>query len=382
MKASSPPLSLYVHLPFCFSKCAYCDFNSQVAARPVRARYLEALLTAIEQAAPAGAGRTLQTIYCGGGTPTLYDATDLCAVLRRVQGCFKVARKAEVSLEANPGTVTPAGLALLCEVGFNRLSLGVQSLNDDELKLLGRGHSAAQAARAVAAARAAGFDNLSLDLINALPGQTPAAWERTLHRALSWKPEHLSCYGLSVPEGTPLATEVAAGRLALPDEETAVAIYELTHDRCTAAGYEHYEIANYAQPGYPCRHSLNYWANGEYLGIGAGAWSYLGGERLRHEPDPASWAEQILSGAGPAVTECETLDRRSRAGETLMLALRTAEGLDLRAFALAYGLDLELLLEHKDRLVAAGLARDLPERLALDPRRGFLMQSEIAAQLL
>lgn len=376
------PLFVYLHFPFCLSKCAYCDFNSGVAGLPVRQRYLQALLAALEQAAPAYADRPLQTLYLGGGTPTLYAPEELGAVLHQVRRCFTLLPDAEVTVEANPGTVTPEGLALLHELGANRLSLGVQSLDAEELRLLGRCHDAAEAAQAVAAARAAGFERLSLDLINALPGQTVPRWTATLEQVLRWQPEHLSCYGLSVPEGTALAARVASGELCLPDEETATALYETTHELCTAAGYEHYEIANYARPGYRCTHSLNYWANGEYLGLGAGAWSYLAGRRFRVQPQAEAWTEEVLGGAGVTVTESETLSPHARAAETLMLALRTADGVDLAGFTAQFGLPAALLDRERSALLQAGLALDLPGRLVLDPVRGFLLQSEIAGRLM
>lgn len=389
-------ISLYIHFPFCRSKCAYCDFNSVVADEGLRQRYLRALQDDITRtgntltfrigedevlARPTASDLLVTTIYFGGGTPTLYPAEELCATLGRVRRSFPVIARPEVTVEANPGTVAAEGLALLRETGFNRLSLGVESLLDEELRLLGRCHTAAEARRAVAEARAAGFDNLSLDLINALPGQTVGAWQATLHDALHLQPEHISCYGLSLEKDTPLARAVEAGELRPPDEDTLVEMYELTHRLLTSAGYEHYEIANYALPGYHCRHNVNYWRNGEYLGLGAGAWSYLAGRRMKHEPDPARWVEKSEQGL-PTLTEIEELDERQRAGEAIMLALRTAEGLDLAELQSRYHLDPDRYSIRLKALIESGLALDVAGRLVLHPVRGFLLQSEIAQMFL
>jgi oxygen-independent coproporphyrinogen-3 oxidase len=374
--------SLYLHFPFCLSKCAYCDFNSQVADPEVRATYLAALLQDLPRSARLAGQRLITSVYFGGGTPTLYPAEDLCRVLGSVRQHFALAADTEVTIEANPATVGAEGLALLRESGCNRLSLGVQSFSADELQLLGRAHTAAEARQAVAQARAAGFENLSLDLINALPGQTAGQWLASLQQALQLQPEHLSCYGLSLEPGTPLAARVSAGELTRPPEDDAVALYELTHELATEAGYEHYEIANYARPGRRCRHSENYWRNGEYVGVGAGAWSYLSGRRFRQEPDPLRWAERVALGLPPAVVEEEKLPRKERAAETLMLALRTADGVDLAAYCRQFRLDPERFTLRRQALIEAGLARDLDGHLALDPVRGFLLQSEIAQMFL
>lgn len=371
------PTSLYVHLPFCASKCAYCDFNSIVADERLREDYYAALLREIERCGKHYNERLFHTVYFGGGTPTLYDPGHLCQLLTTVRHSCRVAPDAEISIEANPGTVTAQGLLFLREMGFNRLSLGVQSLDDAELKLLGRGHSAQEAREAIAAARAAGFDNLSLDLINCLPGQTPDQWQRTLDETVFWMPEHVSCYGLSIEEGTPLHRRLIQGRLTATPEGAATEIYERTHRTLTAAGYEHYEIANYARPGRRSRHNENYWRNGEYAGIGAGATSYLNGFRIKSEPDPARWSERVLAGLPPALVQREALDDRQRALEVLMLALRTREGLDLRAFCREFGLDVKRYQLRVQALVEAGLAEPERDRLILTPVQGFLLHSEI-----
>jgi len=370
--------SLYLHLPFCVSKCAYCDFNSIVAEGDLPERYHRALLSEIARTGSYYHDRSFATVYFGGGTPTLYSPEHLCQLLAQVRRSYDLSPEAEISCEANPGTVTAAGLTTMREAGFNRLSLGVQSLNDRELRLLGRGHDAAQARRAIADARTAGFTNLSLDLINALPGQTVGQWEETLREALTLRPQHLSCYGLSIEDHTPLAGLVAAGTLHPTDDETAINLYELTHSLCAAFDCEHYEVSNFALPGYRCRHNETYWRNEEYVGIGAGACSYLDGYRLKHDPDPAQWTERVLAGLPPTLVEKEALDDAQRAGETLMLALRTADGLDLAAFAEEFNVDPERFAIRLKALIESGLALPVEGRLVLDPVKGFLLQSEVA----
>lgn len=371
------PTSLYIHLPFCLSKCAYCDFNSIVADERQREDYYVALLREIRRCGGHYNERLFHTVYLGGGTPTVYDPGRLGQLLDTVRRSLHVAPDAEISIEANPGTVTAQGLQFLREMGFNRLSLGVQSLDDAELRLLGRRHSAEQAREAVAAARAAGFDNLSLDLINCLPGQSPQAWQKTLDEVVFWNPEHVSCYGLSLEEGTPLQRQVSQDHLEPVREAVATEVYERTHRTLTAAGYEHYEISNYARPGRRCRHSENYWRNGEYAGLGAGATSYLNGFRIKSEPDPRRWAERLLAGLPPALVQREALDERRRALEVLMLALRTSDGLDLRTFCHDFGLDPSRYELRVQALIEAGLVEPERERLVLTPVQGFLLHSEI-----
>lgn len=371
------PTGLYLHLPFCASKCAYCDFNSIVADDRTREDYFAALLREIQRNGRHYGERIFTTVYLGGGTPTIYDPGHLGQLLHTAQRSCRVAVDAEITLEANPRTVTAPGLLFLRELGYNRVSLGVQSLNEDELRLLGRRHSAQDAREAIAAVRAAGFDNLSLDLINCLPGQTPEQWQSTLDEVVFWMPEHVSCYGLSIEEDTPLHRRLTLGQIAPVRDAVATEIYERTHRTLTAAGYEHYEIANYARPGRRSRHNENYWRNGEYAGIGAGATSYLNGFRIKSDPAPERWAERVLAGLPPPLVQRERLDRRQQALEVLMLALRTRAGLDLRAFCHDFGLDIKRYELRVQALVEAGLAEPECDRLVLTPIQGFLLHSEI-----
>jgi len=349
-------LGVYVHLPFCARKCRYCDFNSRPAAPAERAEYLRALKREIlARAEQLAATRPVRTVFLGGGTPTLYSGQDLADLVALIADRFALRRDAEISIEANPESVDARKLRRLRAAGFNRLSLGAQSLDDDELRMLGRGHEAADVVRAVSAARQAGFDNLSLDLIYGLPGQSVARWQRTLERALRLRTDHLSVYGLSLEPGTPLARSVEAGALTLVSEEDQVAMRDLTLGRCAAAGLRRYEISNYATPGCECRHNLVYWRNEEYLGLGAGAWSFLDGVRAGNHQDPATYAEQVLSGERPVEYQ-ERLDAQGRFLEQVMLGLRLKKGVGLGELRERFGAAVtEGLMRRAEPLVRAGL---------------------------
>lgn len=371
------PLSLYLHLPFCLRKCAYCSFNSIVAPENVRRDYLQALQQEISRQSQNYNERPLATIYFGGGTPTIYPAADLQALLQKIRQCFSVLPEAEISLEANPETISLDKLYFLRQAGFNRISIGIQSLHDDELQLLGRIHTAQQAKDAVVAAREAGFDNLSVDLINCLPGQTKRKWLATLSEVLTWKPAHISCYGLIIEPNTPLAQCVATGQIKPLSAETASEIYALTHKMLTESGYEHYEIANYCLPGYRCRHNENYWRYGEYLGLGAGATSFVQGCRFTMEPNPHLWLQSVRAGLAPPLAQKEFLSPEQRAFEKLMLALRTSEGIDWHSYCSEMDVASQQYEPQIKALITAGLAYWKGQHLCLTPARGFLLHSEI-----
>lgn len=375
-------LALYVHLPFCVRKCRYCDFNSRPAPEAERTEYLQALRCEIAGRAHELADSVrLDTVYLGGGTPTLYDAGDLANLLDLIRDAFDVSPDAEVSVEANPETLDAPKLSGLRAAGVNRLSIGAQSFDDTELAMLGRGHRAEDTVRAVEAAREAGFANLSLDLIYALPGQTVTGWEYTLERALGLVPEHLSAYGLSIEAGTPLADDLAAGRLRPVAEDTHLAMRRATGERCAAAGLERYEISNYARPGRPCRHNVVYWHNEEYIGVGAGAVSYLGGARSENRRDPAKYTRYVLAGdREPASTE--RLGAAGRLAETLMMGLRLVEGLELAELEREFGPGAVADLGRRaEPMIAAGLLTHTGGRLRLTAR-GEDLHSEVAVRLM
>lgn len=333
-------VGLYVHIPFCLSKCPYCDFNSYAVGRnpsPERERGIRDYLDALEQEMESWRGRARgRTLFIGGGTPTLLDAEALAEVIRRAREWFSLPAGAEVSVEANPGTVDEAKLAALRAAGVTRLSLGVQSFEAEALRWLGRAHTADEARQAIRWIRAAGCKNLNLDLIFGLPGQNLRPWQGTLHEALRWEPEHLALYGLTVEEGTPLAEWVAAGRVKLPTDDETAELYEYALDCLAGQGYEHYEISNWARPGYRCEHNQIYWRNEEYLGFGAGAYSYLEGERRGHVASPAEYVRRVRAGQSP-VAERERRTRQEQMGETMMLGLRLCEGVSISRFQERFG---------------------------------------------
>jgi len=372
-------VGLYVHLPFCLNKCPYCDFYSIPLAGADVPRYLAALESEMALRAPQ-VGEAA-TVYLGGGTPTALPGAGPAGVLREVQRRFRVSPEAEVTVEANPGTVTRSGLRRLLAAGANRLSLGVQSFCDENLRRLGRIHSAAQARRAVAAAREAGFANLSLDLIFAIPGQTLASWEEDLEQALALAPEHLSVYGLTFEPGTPLHRALCQGEVRQVDERLEVRMFRLARTRLGAAGYRHYEISNYALPGRESRHNLNYWRGGEYVGLGASAHSYLGGVRWENVRGVGEYTHRLEAGTSP-IRGMERLSAVARVGERLMLGLRLAEGLAEGDLAAGLGQDSAAVYGNRiGFLVQRRLLARSQGRLMLTAR-GQLVANSVLASLL
>ena len=271
-------LGIYIHIPFCRSKCDYCDFYSLAGQEDRMDAYQKALLAHLRETAPVASSFSVDTVYFGGGTPSFYGAKRLKELLNVVKKLFHLEKDAEITFEANPDSADFKSLRTLRHAGFNRISLGMQSACPNELAAVHRPHSVEQGDEAVAAARKAKLNNLSLDLIYGLPGQTPDSWQQTVGHALSLEPEHLSCYGLKVEEGTPLAARVAAGEV-LPDDDTQADLYLWTVERLKQAGYVQYEISNFAKPGYESRHNLRYWLTQPYIGFGPGAHSDFGGRR-------------------------------------------------------------------------------------------------------
>lgn len=339
-------IALYLHFPFCLQKCRYCSFNSlslsQIVAHVERQelidRYLKALQTEISYYAEFAADHNweLSSIYCGGGTPTVLSADSLSQVLSCCSRHFSCSADLEITVEANPGTVTLDKLKDLRKAGVNRLSLGAQSFNLEELKLLGRIHQTGEIFESYDAAREAGFDNINLDLIYGLPRQSLAAWSDTLREAFRLSPEHLSVYGLSLEASTPLAQDIEEGKLELASEDIQIAMWEKTAKDMAAAGYVRYEISNYAQPGRECRHNITYWENRPYLGVGAGAHGYLGKLRYADESDLQIYMERVEGGEFPRVFE----ERQSELDErlyTIIMGLRLTKGLSRQCFTMRFG---------------------------------------------
>lgn len=336
--AEGPAIGLYIHIPFCLAKCGYCDFPSYAGLEALFGEYTTALVQEMEGVGPA----EVRTVYLGGGTPTVLPPSDLAKILDAARRQFRLEAQAEISIEANPGTLDPKVLRHLRTAGFNRLSLGVQSFDDWELRLLGRIHSARDAIVAVERSRQAGFDNLSLDLLYGLPRQTLATWQRSLDVALDLTPDHLSLYALTVEEGTPLRGAIARGELPLPDPDLAADMYEYAQDLLETAGFVHYELSNWSRDSaHMCQHNLIYWRNEPYLGLGVGAHSWLEGRRWANTPSPAAYIDQIAAGKGPVSTS-EAIPRPLEMSETLMMGLRLLdEGVPLERFHQRFGLPLE-----------------------------------------
>jgi oxygen-independent coproporphyrinogen-3 oxidase len=322
---------IYVHWPFCLSKCPYCDFNSHVRHAAIdEARFVRAFTAEIAATAARVPGRTVSTIFFGGGTPSLMQPATVEAVLDAIAKNWSVAPDVEVTLEANPTSVEATRFRGFRAAGVNRVSLGVQALDDAALKELGRLHSAREALDAVAIARA-NFERYSFDLIYSRPGQTPAAWAAELRHAIAEAGEHLSLYQLTIEQDTPFAALHAAGKLVTPDEDVARTLYDTTQEVCSAAGLPAYEISNHARPGAQCRHNLVYWRGHEYAGIGPGAHGRLdiAGERraTATERRPEAWLMRVEA-LGHGVVTDETLSHVEIADEFLMMGLRLAEGID------------------------------------------------------
>ena len=332
---------IYIHYPFCLQKCLYCDFNSAASSPAGRENYPELLLKELEMrrgALPEMAQAA--TLYFGGGTPSLMDPGEIGRLVESVARHFGLESDAEVTLEANPGTLTPERLAGYRAAGINRLSLGVQSFEDRLLARLGRVHSSQEALSAFDAARKAGFDNISIDLMHSLPEQSPLQWRLALAQGIALSPEHISAYALSVEDGTPFEELSEAGRLPLPDEEDAAAMFEATGELLGEAGYRHYEISNFARPGRQARHNGSYWSRTSYLGFGTGAHSFWNGdglgERWCNAGDFGEYREAIAGGGIPQ-REHEFLTLDQAVSESFFLGLRVLGGLDLARLESLYG---------------------------------------------
>lgn len=330
-----PAKSLYVHVPFCRGKCRYCDFYSRPLEPALGQAYLGALRAELDMHR-AELCLPLATVYVGGGTPTALDRESLGQLLAMLRPLL--ARGGEFSIEANPCTIDPAMAAELIDGGANRVTLGVQSFDDGELKRLGRLHDSHQAIEAAGLLRRAGLKNLGMDLIYGVPGGTLDSWRRSLQEALRLRPEHLSCYGLSFEEHTPLHQDLQQGRVTPMEDAEQKECYQAAIDACVGAGMEHYEISNFAMPSRRCRHNMTYWRNETYLGLGPAAASFLSGVRRTNVPDLAMYlAAMSAHQAAPAVSE--ELPPRPAMAETMMLGLRLMEGVDRDRFERRFGVD-------------------------------------------
>jgi len=371
---------LYVHVPFCVRKCGYCAFHSGPFSRDAAQAYVELVLRQMKVW-----GRTLgrvavETVYFGGGTPSLLEPGQIEAMLQGAGLCFDLAADAEITLEANPDSaLRPGFLGGVRRLGVNRLSLGAQSLQDDLLAMLGRPHDGRQVRVSVQAARDEGFSNLSLDLIWGLPGQTLARWLDDLAEVAALAPEHLSCYGLSLEEGTALARKVEEGALVLPGEEPQARMYLDGSQFLESMGYAHYEISSYARPGRESRHNQGYWAGQDYLGLGPAAVSTIGDCRWSN---PAAFEKyaSVVNGDGEE-NEVEVLSAQTRLQERVMLALRTAGGLDLEKFKATTGTEFPWRHPAVEQLRSSGLVRHRDGHLQLT-REGMLVSNSVIEMML
>ena len=333
-------LGIYAHIPFCKRKCLYCDFCSHTPKGQSEVeRYLNALMLHMQDFRAAAHGQTVDTVYIGGGTPSLLQKDQLKRLLSCIFDCFSVEKNAEISMECNPGTVDKAYLKAAKKYGVNRVSFGLQSTFDEELRALGRIHTYAEFSESYRAAVAAGFDNINLDLMYGIPKQTPESFSETLSRVIKLSPAHVSVYGLKIEEGTPFYEK--KDTLKLPDEETEYKMYFDAHNILCAAGYEHYEISNFAKPGKRSRHNLRYWQNESYLGFGVSAHSCFCGQRYAYTKDMDAYIGEmeVPTDISSILSECNDIDVFTRETEYVMLGLRLFDGIDFAAYRANFGAD-------------------------------------------
>lgn len=385
--------SLYIHIPFCRHRCGYCDFNTYSGLDQLIPSYVEALEREIREVGEQGGRPTAHTVFFGGGTPSILEADQLRGLLAAIRDSFLVEIGAEITLEANPGGLDRADLAEIVAAGFNRLSLGVQSIHPAELAVLEREHGLEQVISSVAAARAAGFANVNLDLIFGVPGQSLDSWDKTLAQVLDLGPEHLSLYALTLEHGTPLRRAVRAGRVKMPEDDLAAEMYEAASLRLARANYLQYEISNWARCGdepdayrLACRHNLRYWRNLSYFGWGAGAHGYVRGRRYSNVLAPATYIRRMQSGArgafplSRAAARSEVISVEEEMRQTMWLGLRlTEEGVDEEGFRARFGTAMDAVF---GREIEDLVRLDLLERVANRPRlrltpRGRLLANQV-----
>lgn len=355
---------LYIHIPFCIKKCGYCDFYSVPFGPQIAVDYIGALRSEMEMKRELG--HDISTVFIGGGTPSILSCDQISIIMEAVRDNFSMTTDAEVTIEANPGTVTAQRCEGLLNAGINRISIGIQSFSDRELALLGRVHNATGGVEAVQAAGRAGFGNISLDLIYGIPGQTLSDWEYNLNKFLELSPQHISAYELTPEKNTPLCGDLESGELVMPDEETIAEMYYRGINVLNGHGYLHYEISNFAKPGHECLHNLNYWNRGQYIGLGASAHSFYDRRRIANVSDVSGYIKTVNAGSIPVVEDTEiTPDEAIK--ESVFLGLRKTSGMEMdlipegkRALIIeaVKGPDLHGFVEIKDnclRLTGKGL---------------------------
>jgi oxygen-independent coproporphyrinogen-3 oxidase len=375
----SDKLSVYIHLPFCRKRCGYCSFVSYAGREQDIPAYTKALLQEIKLRRQEYT--EIGTIYFGGGTPSLFPAGSLKLMLNAISNQYSISSSAEITLEANPGTVSPSYLKDLREIGINRLSLGVQSLDDDELRILGRIHTAAQAREAIRQAKAADFSNISLDFIYGIPGRKIDTWRRMLDEVANLDVQHLSLYGLTLEEDTPMSADVQRGTIPAPDEDEEATQYEMAEQALENAGFRHYEISNWALPGFESRHNIAYWKRTPYLGLGAAAHSFLGDKRIANTPDLDIYLSRLAGGELPS-QDIETIDDATALSEAIILGLRLDEGVSQDDIEAHFSIDLYSHFAGEiAELASLGLLEQQGRRIRLTPR-GRLLGNEVFMRFL
>ncbi len=375
-RKENSPMEIYIHIPFCIRKCDYCDFLSGPSGPEEQADYVQALLREI-QAVEEGEGRSVSSIFIGGGTPSVLDERLLGDILREIRNRFKMEEDAEITIEVNPGTANIGKLQAYREMGINRLSIGLQSPEDRELKILGRIHNYGQFLETYQEARTVGFDNINIDLMSAIPDQTYEGWVKNLRTVAELEPEHISAYSLIVEEGTPFA----ARKLNLPDEDTEYNMYEATAQILKEYGFEQYEISNYARKGRECRHNVGYWTRQDYLGFGLGASSLYGKERFANTTDMKKYLENSKN--PEKIREKEpSLTREDEMAEFMFLGLRMTKGISKADFQRCFGCTIESVYgEVLEKYESMELLLEKDGRIFLS-REGIHVSNSIMAEFL
>lgn len=374
-------LGLYLHIPFCVKKCAYCDFLSWSASQEEKGKYVEALLQEIESYREFAKGYRVSTVFVGGGTPSVLEAEQMKAVLGKVQEVFELDRKPEITIEMNPGTVTEEKLQAYKELGVNRLSIGLQSVSDEKLKVLGRIHTYEEFLESYELARKTGFDNISVDLISSVPGQTLENWKEELTKLAALSPEHISVYQLMIEEGTPFYETYGEHPELLPDEETSRDIYLYTGKFLKENGYVQYEISNYAKEGRESRHNLKYWERDEYLGLGIGAASMIRNIRMNNTKDMETYLEHC-SQPKAMRTDVQFLEEPRQIEEFMFLGLRKTRGVSRKEFRRNFGRDMDMVYEKTlYKFLENGMLKEYKDRVYLS-EEGILLSNVVLSEFL
>lgn len=374
-------LGLYLHIPFCVQKCGYCDFLSAEGSREEKENYVQALEQEIRSYGDFAKGYRVSTVFIGGGTPSCLEEGQTERIMKAVRDTFEIERMPEISMEVNPGTVNAGKLQTYKSCGINRLSMGLQSVRNSNLKLLGRIHTFEEFLESFYLAREAGFQNINVDLISSLPGQTKESWTEELETTAKLSPEHISVYQLILEEGTPFYEEYAAHPERLPDEEVSRAIYETTEEVLGNYGFHQYEISNYAKEGRECCHNLKYWERGDYLGLGLGAASMVRNIRMSNTGDMKTYLEKCRE-PKTMRTDVQFLEEPQQIEEFMFLGLRKTRGISKKEFRRVFGRDIELVYEKAlEKLLSGGMLLEKKDRLYLS-KEGVLLSNAVLSEFL